>query len=561
MRAVCFQVFIALSTLVGVGSVRWSETLASADTSAQVAAGTARDDRALVRDLRPFFWLVALVSLKWLIGTLWQLGHVWPLAPDEAQYWTWSRHLDWGYYSKPPAIAWQIWASCAILRSNSALAVRAASGAMNWVTPFLLYRSCRCWGLGPRASFYSSLCLAFSPAGILGQFAATTDGGMILAWCGALGPLGTLLASSQQTKRMTFCAVELGLWIALGALYKWTMLFFFPLALCCPKLWRLLRRQPSLGALILLIAAFGLIPSAYWNARHGGVTLRHVFGQILGNSSSVDKLKLQFGHLFGFLGGQMLLFSPWLLAPFFYRAREIFRAQRTRALAVFSWVSLLIFASMSCSRRIQANWLVFTYPTIFLCIGALCHAEQRARQLLRAVIYSTAFSIVILMIPHWQGLGAPFPLALNPFQQCLGWDRLKAVLDTILWAPNREFIISDTYSLTAELQYITGRTGSDSSIAQFNFRSMRRNGYDEEFAGNKWRGKAAFYATLEQSKDGRFSSLWIDEALDRLAPYFRRVEFVVSKVLVEHEGHPRKWLILCKGYGYNGKRPKLGAAH
>ena len=32
------------------------------------------------------------------------------LYPDEAQYWLWSRTLDWGYYSKPPMIAWLIWA-------------------------------------------------------------------------------------------------------------------------------------------------------------------------------------------------------------------------------------------------------------------------------------------------------------------------------------------------------------------------------------------------------------------------------------------------------------------
>ncbi|MBC7667769.1 MAG: 4-amino-4-deoxy-L-arabinose transferase, partial [Gemmatimonadaceae bacterium] len=28
------------------------------------------------------------------------------LYPDEAQYWLWSRHLDFGYFSKPPMIAW-----------------------------------------------------------------------------------------------------------------------------------------------------------------------------------------------------------------------------------------------------------------------------------------------------------------------------------------------------------------------------------------------------------------------------------------------------------------------
>src|SRR3954465_9441892 len=33
------------------------------------------------------------------------------LYPDEAQYWLWSRTLDFGYYSKPPMVAWAIWAT------------------------------------------------------------------------------------------------------------------------------------------------------------------------------------------------------------------------------------------------------------------------------------------------------------------------------------------------------------------------------------------------------------------------------------------------------------------
>ena len=37
------------------------------------------------------------------------------LGPDEAQYWRWGQHLDWGYYSKPPLIAWTIALSTSIL--------------------------------------------------------------------------------------------------------------------------------------------------------------------------------------------------------------------------------------------------------------------------------------------------------------------------------------------------------------------------------------------------------------------------------------------------------------
>src|SRR5580704_4278187 len=34
------------------------------------------------------------------------------LAPDEAHYWDWSRHLDWSYYSKGPLVAYLIRGSC-----------------------------------------------------------------------------------------------------------------------------------------------------------------------------------------------------------------------------------------------------------------------------------------------------------------------------------------------------------------------------------------------------------------------------------------------------------------
>src|SRR5215831_10261740 len=41
------------------------------------------------------------------------------LAPDEAHYWDWSRHLDWSYYSKGPLVAWIIRASCDMFGSLS----------------------------------------------------------------------------------------------------------------------------------------------------------------------------------------------------------------------------------------------------------------------------------------------------------------------------------------------------------------------------------------------------------------------------------------------------------
>src|SRR5438045_8185713 len=45
------------------------------------------------------------------------------LAPDEAHYWDWSRHLDWSYYSKGPLVAYLIRGGCELF-GPTALGVR-----------------------------------------------------------------------------------------------------------------------------------------------------------------------------------------------------------------------------------------------------------------------------------------------------------------------------------------------------------------------------------------------------------------------------------------------------
>ena len=42
------------------------------------------------------------------------------IGVDEAQYWRWSTTLGWGYYSKPPMIAWTIHASTLLFGDSEA---------------------------------------------------------------------------------------------------------------------------------------------------------------------------------------------------------------------------------------------------------------------------------------------------------------------------------------------------------------------------------------------------------------------------------------------------------
>src|SRR5690349_13384350 len=70
--------------------------------------GVAPVKRGLDSDLRAAVLLVVGLTAARLVALF---ATPLDLYPDEAQYWLWSRTLDFGYYSKPPMIAWAIWAT------------------------------------------------------------------------------------------------------------------------------------------------------------------------------------------------------------------------------------------------------------------------------------------------------------------------------------------------------------------------------------------------------------------------------------------------------------------
>ena len=64
-------------------------------------------------DSRPYFlWLLLAVAVLTALRLAVLAGSGLGLHGDEAQYWSWSRDLEWGYYTKPPLIAFIIAFNC-----------------------------------------------------------------------------------------------------------------------------------------------------------------------------------------------------------------------------------------------------------------------------------------------------------------------------------------------------------------------------------------------------------------------------------------------------------------
>jgi len=387
---------------------------------------------------QPFFILILFLKLFFMIFFI-QHGGV-GLGPDEAQYWTWSQHLDWGYYSKPPAIAWQIWLGCKIFGQNE-LGVRAGSLLIGTLLPLAVYSLARAAHLSRRTSAWAGTVIALTPMGFLASLLAITDGPMALFWTLGL----TLIARTLQ--QGTSPRFELlGLAIAFGALYKWPiyLLWVAPLVFGMFS-WSLLSG--------MAISLLGLLPSLYWNISHDFATLRHVVAMGGGAPNAL-----------AFLGAQIGLFSPvffglWLRTLF---AKGTLVPRSVRFPAYFSSALLIVAFGASFFTKVQGNWVDFVYPPLAVAICA--YPLIYLHRWLTVGILSSLLIVALL-------LGLP-PLKKIAFKQNIGWEKLSPALLQAGYNPSTDFLFASRYQIASLLSFY----GPEQKTAHFfNIDQIRHN--------------------------------------------------------------------------------------
>ena len=88
-----------------------------------------------VHSFRRFFWIALAITALRIVYLFFNHRD---LDIEEAQYWTWSRHLALGYHSKPPMISWVIYFSTWLF-GNSEWAIRLFSPLTYLGTALFLY--------------------------------------------------------------------------------------------------------------------------------------------------------------------------------------------------------------------------------------------------------------------------------------------------------------------------------------------------------------------------------------------------------------------------------------
>ncbi|MDX2224073.1 MAG: glycosyltransferase family 39 protein [Rhodospirillaceae bacterium] len=382
------------------------------------APSPARAPRALIeRTFGAFAILVAgLVVARLALVSATPL----PLSVDEAQYWVWAQSPAWGYFSKPPLIAWLI-AVTTGLCGDGVACVRAAAPVLHGLTALAVF------ALGAmladrRVGWWAGICYALLPGVGVSSFIISTDAPLLLAWTLAL----ICLVRALGTGLWVWWA-GLGLAVGVGLLAKYAMAFYVlglvVFAGVCPQARRRLRAPgPALAA---ALAALVVAPNVAWNLANGWSTLRHTGDNIGLSFATFNPIGAA-----EFLAGQFGLMGPVLFAVFLATAvAALGRASRARwdeadaLLLSFSLPILALILLEALIVRAHANWAATAYvaAVVFVCRRLLTTdggAWLRAGLAVNFALSAALFALVVA-----DGMGASPPARLDPARKLRAWDQ------------------------------------------------------------------------------------------------------------------------------------------
>lgn len=393
--------------------------------------------------LSPGAVAVALVAAVtgWRLIAL-ELGSL-TLMFDEAQYWTWATEPAFGYFSKPPMVAWVIALTTSVCGSGEAC-IRVGSPLLHLATSYVVWLFTRRM-FGPRTAAVAAVIYATLPGVSFLSGFISTDMPLLLFWATALYLLHRAVTDDRLGDWAGF-----GLALGLGLLSKYTMILMLPCAVLflvlSPRYRRHLRNHRMMAGLVVALCV--VAPNIAWNAAHSFVSVRHLV-----DNADLGEVLVHPDELVAFFAAQFAVFGPILFTAFLWIAvngrRIAVRDSRLLYLLCLSLPVLLVMLVQSFLSRAHANWAIVTYvPAATLVAWFL---DGRHPKLLGA---SLALHVAIMpVIHHYDALIGGSVAGLDPYRRMRGWDELGQQLSGFLAENPHAVFLSDDRRLMAEMLY------------------------------------------------------------------------------------------------------------
>lgn len=340
------------------------------------------------------------------------------LYPDEAQYWLWSRTLDFGYYSKPPMVAWAIWATTH-LGGDAEVFVRLSAPLFQagaTLTTFAIGRKL----YGGQAALAAAALYALMPAVQISSLVVATDAPLLFFL--GLSILAYAHLQSAVSGRRLALAAGLGAALGLAFLSKYAAVYAVIGIALHLSLSREARRawSPAAAALTIAVFALFLAPNVIWNATHGFATLHHTAANAAWDHGSMFNPK----GLATFLGTQFGVFGPIpfgvLIAGLILAARRRSLPREDVLLLCFILPPIAIVSAQALISRANANWSGASFLAGSVLVAAWL-MRWRARRWLAAAIGIQAVLAAFVLLVVSEPKVADATGVSNSLKRLRGW--------------------------------------------------------------------------------------------------------------------------------------------
>lgn len=343
----------------------------------------------------------------------------------------WAQEPAWGYFSKPPLIAWLIGGAQGLCGTGAAC-VRAPSTLAWAVTALAVFGVAASLG-GTRAAMWAGLCALLAPGAAFSARIASTDAPLLMFWALTLLALVRLRAGGGRGW-LSVLAAGLGL----GLLSKYAMAYWLgclAVAAAVDPATRVLLRRPD----VWLALAGGLLlvaPNLIWNLDHGGVTWRHTADNATG-----EGWRFQPSAGLGFVAAQFVLAGPvvfGLMGAALARARGL-NADARLCLA-FSAPILLALTVLAFAGRAHANWAATGFIALFVLAGLL----MVHRRIGRWLVGGLAFGILMQALLLVGDAMAPRLEVGRAYDRVLGWEAMAGQVEEAVRGQGVSVVVAET---------------------------------------------------------------------------------------------------------------------
>lgn len=364
---------------------------------------------------------------------------------DEAQYWTWSQAMDWGFYSKPPMVASWIWVTTQFC-GDTEFCIRLSSPILHSATALIVYLIGRTL-YSRKDGVWSALIYLTLPAVSLSSSLISTDPSLLFFW--ALSMLFFIRAiKKNKWKYWLACGATAGL----GMLSKYSMAFFLPSVVLYLATHQDHRRYFFEAKLWVagVLASIIFLPNILWNIDNHFVSFLHTQ-----DNANLTGSKFNPDAFLEFFGAQFAVFGPLLflvLINIFFTIQERLKTNHAGLLLSFILPFLLTIFVLSFISRAHANWAAPVYipATILVTHWLLTHARFRWILYVSLGLHTSLFIAFLFFNPITKNLDISLAgkkaawdqqQIRDPFLRLRGWSELgEAVLERASEFPETRLI-------------------------------------------------------------------------------------------------------------------------